>query len=149
MSSKGLKTLVVGYGNILRGDDGAGPSVARRLDEEHLPGVIIRTLHQLAPELLDEAVDYPRVLFIDASDRGDEVKIEKISSSGIQNASSTHHFSPQLFCRMARQVYQHDLNLYLCSIRGEHFDLGEGLSPQVEARCEQALTLIRDFLTKD
>ena len=45
--------VVIGYGNELRGDDGAGPRVARAVAAHNLPGVQIITAHQLTPEMAD------------------------------------------------------------------------------------------------
>ncbi len=46
------RVLVVGYGNPLRGDDGAGPVIAERLGSDaRLVGVDVRAQHQLTPEL--------------------------------------------------------------------------------------------------
>ena len=53
-SSKRWKWLVIGYGNELRGDDGAGIMVARRIAENPPPGVRSIVARQLTPELADE-----------------------------------------------------------------------------------------------
>ena len=44
-------TLVIGYGNDLRTDDGAGRWVAERIESFDLPGVSVRSVPQLTPEL--------------------------------------------------------------------------------------------------
>ena len=43
--------LIVGYGNDLRSDDGAGRVVASRVEAMDLPGVVVRSQSQLTPEL--------------------------------------------------------------------------------------------------
>lgn len=63
--------LVIGYGNALRGDDGAGPCAALRVGarrEGGRWGGALRTLavHQLLPELVDDIAGAGRVVFIDA-----------------------------------------------------------------------------------
>lgn len=60
-------TLVVGYGNELRGDDGAGPAVARAVERAALPGVEVHLCHQLTPELVDLFARFTKVIFVDAT----------------------------------------------------------------------------------
>ena len=50
-----MTALVVGYGNRLRGDDGAGPSVAEALLETVPPDVHVLTVHQLTLEWRSES----------------------------------------------------------------------------------------------
>ena len=54
------KTLVIGYGNTLRSDDGVGVWIAGQLAVLHLPNVDVRTCHQLFPELSSDFVSYGR-----------------------------------------------------------------------------------------
>ena len=42
--------LVIGYGNVLRHDDGVGPRVAEAIEELNLPGVRTLVCQQLSPE---------------------------------------------------------------------------------------------------
>jgi hydrogenase maturation protease len=60
-----LGDLVIGIGNPLRRDDGAGWWLARRA-EPWLPAAQLRTVHQLTPELAEDLAAAARVLFIDA-----------------------------------------------------------------------------------
>src|ERR1043166_1662215 len=62
-----LEVLVIGYGNTLRRDDGAGPAVASRLARRfQFTRCRCTTAHQLAPELAHDLLQTRRVLFIDA-----------------------------------------------------------------------------------
>ena len=66
------RTLVAGFGNVLRGDDGFGIAVIRRLEQEPLPGGV-RLLEvgtggiHLAQELLSP---YDHLIVVDAMTRG-------------------------------------------------------------------------------
>ena len=42
-----MKTLVIGYGNESRRDDGIGRYVVEQLAKQDLPGVELQTAHQL------------------------------------------------------------------------------------------------------
>lgn len=59
-------TLIIGYGNTLRQDDGVGYRMAETIDRWDLPGVISRSVHQLTPDLAAELASVQRAIFIDA-----------------------------------------------------------------------------------
>lgn len=64
------RALVIGIGNALRGDDGIGVRLVEELAEAcgawSAPGVELRAVQQLTPELALEVVQAGRVLFVDA-----------------------------------------------------------------------------------
>ena len=62
--SPGARVLLIGIGNDLRGDDGAGPHVARAL--EGRVAWDVRVAHGLTPELADDLARCDVVLFVDA-----------------------------------------------------------------------------------
>jgi hydrogenase maturation protease len=74
-----MNTLVIGYGNSLRGDDGVGPLVAEQVAEWNLPDVRSLSVHQLTPELASEMALAKTVIFIDAY-FGDEKRTQSLSS---------------------------------------------------------------------
>lgn len=59
------RILLYGIGNDLRGDDGAGPRLARALDGT-VPWTV-QVVHGLTPELADELVEADLALFVDAA----------------------------------------------------------------------------------
>ena len=60
--------LVIGYGNPLRGDDGAGWKAAELLAEDpRLAGAVVLARHQLTPELADDVSRASLVVLVDAS----------------------------------------------------------------------------------
>jgi len=62
------RTLIVGYGNPIRGDDALGWRAAERLRELVTDAdVEILTLHQLAPELMEPLSQVDLAVFIDAA----------------------------------------------------------------------------------
>lgn len=66
------RTLIAGFGNVLRGDDGFGVEVVRRLEQEDLPDGV-KTIEigtggiRLAQELL---TPYDHLIVVDAMTRG-------------------------------------------------------------------------------
>ena len=70
----------------------------------------------------------------------------KILSDGDQPVISSHHLSPELFLYLAKRIYHKDLDLYLCSIGGKSFGLGEQFSDFVTLLAKKAVSEICAFL---
>ncbi len=93
--------LVIGYGNTLRGDDGAGCYVAERLCAlNHEPGLKVLSLHQLTPELAQPVAEAGLVIFIDASIQSPPAT-SPAASSAPATARSTPAPSPMPWCPSA------------------------------------------------
>ncbi|MFO7322325.1 MAG: hydrogenase maturation protease [Chloroflexota bacterium] len=129
-----MMVLVIGYGNPLRGDDGAGPVAAQRLAAagQH-PLVDIRACHQLTPELAEPVSRASLVVFIDAAVGGTPGVIAQ--SEVLPEAPEgifTHHVTPATLLAAARDLYGACPRGVLLSIHGADFGLGDELSPHVE-----------------
>ena len=61
-----MKAVVIGYGNVLRGDDAAGPAVAEAIQAMAFPDVCVAIVPQLTPELAEVLADAEHVIFVDA-----------------------------------------------------------------------------------
>lgn len=67
----GPRTVVIGVGNELRGDDGFGVAVARRLRARALPaGVVVRELGTRAFDLALALLEADVAIVVDAVERG-------------------------------------------------------------------------------
>jgi hydrogenase maturation protease len=63
-----MKTLILGYGNTLRKDDGLGVYAVQTLASLNLPdGVEIYTSQQLSPELSPTLAQVDHAIFIDVA----------------------------------------------------------------------------------
>ena len=60
-----MKTLVLGYGNRSRTDDGVGWFVLERLQELGLPDVELHTSHQLDVDHAELISSFDDVIFVD------------------------------------------------------------------------------------
>jgi hydrogenase maturation protease len=131
--------LMIGYGNSLRRDDGAGPALARRVKERCGDGgVHALEVHQLVPELADEIAspDVTAVFFMDASiarsenpdqESPESVEIQMLDSKA-SSQSFGHHFDPSTLLAYAEHLHGKHPIAWLISIPGEDFDFGEGFS---------------------
>ena len=148
---RGSRTVIVGIGNTLKGDDGAGPLVCEQLrqagvgaeliDAGTVPENYIQLIIKKAPENL---------VVIDAMDFGalpGTIGIfnpEQLSSSFI----STHVLSPRLFADIVRQSIE--VNVYFIGIQPAQTQLGQSPSPQVSRAIKQlSQTLTEIFPLKE
>ncbi len=63
------ETLIIGYGNLLRGDDAVGCHAAHELEQHYRddPEVEVIATQQLTPEMAEDVSRCGLVLFLDAS----------------------------------------------------------------------------------
>jgi hydrogenase maturation protease len=131
-----MKTLILGFGNTLRRDDGLGIYAAQALASLTLPDdVEICTYHQLSPELSPVLAQVDHAIFIDAALTSSEekpgtIKTRTLKPRTSQPGSITHHFDPETLLAMAETLYGHAPQAMLFSVTAASFDLGEGLSPE-------------------
>jgi hydrogenase maturation protease len=126
-------TLILAYGNPLRGDDGIGPEAGKRLRSiVRDPEVEIRTLHQLTPELMEPISRAARVIFIDACEGAvpGEIRERAIEPSRAA-ARFTHHATPDALLAGARALYGHAAAATMITVTGARFSVSSGLSPAV------------------
>jgi hydrogenase maturation protease len=144
------RALVIGYGNELRADDGAGVVVARRLAETpYIADLQVLVRHQLTPELAVEVAAAGTVVLVDASAElpAGEVAVRQLSPSAEPGgSSSSHHMGPDAILALGRELYGGDARGWLVSIGVGSLDLGGPLSPAVEAALPMAVTRIREVL---
>ena len=131
--------LIIGYGNSLRRDDGAGPALARMvLAYESYKDIYIIESHQLTPELAEEvaAPDVTAVIFVDSrvvSGQIDgscgtaEVDLSRIDSMAAP-PSFFHQCDPSSVMAYAELLCGRKPLAWLVSIPGVDFTHGEGFS---------------------
>jgi hydrogenase maturation protease len=136
-------TLLIGYGNTLRGDDAAGPAVAEQVAQRQWTGVQALAVPQLFPELAEDIARAARVVFVDASTApGDGPALVPLREA--TDDMMAHRCSPGALLRMARELYGARPQAHVLAIPAEQFETGAALSPSVTRHIHQALALLRD-----
>jgi hydrogenase maturation protease len=139
-------TLVIGYGNPGRGDDGLGPALIDRLDREAIAGVRTISAFQLQVEHAAELATAARAVFVDASLDGPPCELRGVEPERT-TSFSTHSVSPGQVLALARDVFGWTGEAFVLAVRGEAFDqFREQLSPAGEAAMEAALGLLIPML---
>lgn len=135
---RGSKTIIVGIGNTLKGDDGVGPLVCEQLrqagiaakiiDAGTVPENYIQRITKKAPQNL---------LIIDAIDFGAGPGTIKIFEPHELNAFivSTHTLSPRLFAELVSRNIKVDI--YFIGIQPAQTQLGQSVSAEAAQAAEQ------------
>lgn len=155
-------TLILGYGNLDRQDDGVAwhilENIARFL-KRTLPEAVEDTFIdlgenpdlyfqlQLTPELADLIKDYDRVCFVDAHTGAveNDLNIMPLGAS-FQNSPFTHHMTPQTLLSFVDTIYHCQPEAVLVSVRGYEFNFERMLSDRTTALADQASQWIYDWL---
>ena len=140
-----MSALVVGVGNADRGDDGAGPAVARQVQDRGLPGV--RVLPQAEPMdlLVEDGVGEDVVVVVDAARSGEpagtvvvvDARADRLPPSS--GAGSTHALGLDTVVELLDTLDRMPHRLLLVTVAGACFEPGAALSPEVVAALPDAV----------
>lgn len=144
--SENKQILIIGCGNLLRGDDSVGPVMIRRLWELGLPqDVFCCDGGTAGMDVAFQMRGKDKVIIIDAARTGETPgTIYKVPGSELENLPPltdihTHNFrwdNALAFGRwLLKDEYPQDITVYL--IEGENFEFGETLSPKIKEAMEK------------
>ena len=130
--------LLIGYGNTLRRDDGAGQVLARMIaDRGERNDLRLITVHQLVPELAWElaAPGVAAAVFMDAAAcpfpgavSVSPLRVDVLADEPHPAPVFGHHFSPCHLLAYAGLLGDVRFPSWLVTIPARDFGLGEGLS---------------------
>ena len=137
------KIVIVGIGNILKGDDGAGPQLCNILKDKIAAEIIDAgsTPENYIAKIIKRSP--AKLLIIDAVDfvaAPGTVKIFDIKDLS-KFLLSTHSLSPHLFIEAIRSEI--DVEVIFIGIQPANLQLGQGLSKQVS----DAIAVLADNIT--
>lgn len=140
---------IVGIGNRLRADDGAGAYVCELIEEQHLPGVSFLITQQLDTALIEELIQFNSVIFVDAA-----VNVKGfsfLSISDIQQApqSFSHHINAAMLAALAKQLFAANTQFYICAIGADNVEMGNQLSAITEANANDAMLFITEWIQNE
>jgi hydrogenase maturation protease len=128
-----IRTLIVGYGSPIRGDDAIGPLAADALQAQCLPeGVEVISRHILTAELVEDIAAADRVIFLDATVEGEpgEVRVRQLKPDASAVSTMAHFLDPRELLAWCQTLYQREPTAYLVSAAGQSFDYANySLSP--------------------
>ena len=146
--TRAATTLILGWGNPGRVDDGLGPAFIEALSQLAPPGIALDSDYQLTLENAAEVARYDRVLFVDADRQGPEpFTMSKLEPSASATSFSTHSVTPGAVLSLCRDLFDASPEAWVLGIRGYEFDrFGEGLSPGARVNLDRAVDFIRTSL---
>lgn len=137
-----MRTLILGLGNPLVGDDGVGIRVVEHLRGEELPpGVELEEAGTAGLAILDLAVGFDRLVVVDAIDASLEPgTLLELDRAALEHMSGRHLVSPHDADLLTALKLGHELGLAMpaeitcVAIQvADLVTLGEGCTPKVEA----------------
>jgi hydrogenase maturation protease len=154
MANDSPRCLVFGVGNPDRGDDGAGPAVARQLWELPLQHVKIIEHGGEATTLVAQMDGAACVFLIDACTCGappGTVRRFDVSTAPVPEevalGLSTHGLGPATAVELARSLGQLPHRCIIYTIEGASFATGAPLSPQVATAVSRVVGRVRTEIT--
>jgi hydrogenase maturation protease len=144
-------TLVIGLGNSWRGDDGAGPAVARGLADA-VPAYV-RVYEGEPVGLIEDWEGAGAVIVVDAVSSGAPPgtihRLDPLSDPipPALSQGSTHAFGLAETIELARALDRLPPRLTVYGIEGERFAAGEQLSPPVSAAVDTVREELRALLS--
>ncbi len=141
------RTLVIGYGSPIRGDDAIGPLAADALAAAPLPpGLRVLSRHVLTAELAEDLAAVDRVIFLDATVQGrpGEVQVRTLEPDAHAISTMAHFLDPRELLAWCETLYQRVPQAWLVSAAGESFDYASyRLGPAAAAALPVMLAEVR------
>jgi Ni,Fe-hydrogenase maturation factor len=126
-----LTTLVIGYGNDLRGDDAIGQQVAKAIKYCYLSSVQSIAVHQLTPDLAAFLANVKLGILLLPSDL---------------NIINTHISHPSSLLAFSQILYGYSPPAWLISVPGVNFEISDRISPTAEKGIVIAIFKIMQIL---
>lgn len=160
-----MKTLLFGYGNADREDDGVAWHILREvmlrnglplideldIDYHDTVGDVDYVFQlQLTPEIAYDLDQYDRVCFIDAHTGAvpEDVHFEKVNAH-FQKSPFTHHLTAASLLSIAETIHHKIPETILVSVRGYQFGFARTLSTATSLLTRQAADIIQKWLCQE
>ncbi len=159
-----MTTLIFGYGNADRQDDGVAWHILREVmlrnglpDSDELD-IVVHDVNrdveyifemQLTPEIAYDLNKYDRACFIDAHTGAvpEDVHFEVVTAH-FQKSPFTHHLTAASLLSIAESIHHWSPETILVSVRGYEFGFSQSLSPSTASLVIQAADIIINWMNK-
>ena len=142
-----MRLVVFGWGNDARGDDGLGPLLLARVARAAWADVTTVEDFQLQIEHALDLDGAEAALFVDAGK--DTLAPFRFTEIGPRRGEShtTHALAPEAVLDVyARSLRRPPPPAFTLCMRGERFELGEGLSTEASERLEAAWAFVQGLM---
>jgi hydrogenase maturation protease len=154
-SNEGMKTLVIGLGNPILGDDGVGWHVANQILNYNLP-ITVECCSVGGLSLMEQMIGYEQVILIDAITTGraptgtvTSFPLESIPDGFDGHLSSPHDTSLQMALRVGDSMGANlpDQVTVIAIEAHNLYEFSEQLTPPVAAAVPEAVRMVMDIVT--
>jgi len=146
------KTLIYGYGNPGRQDDGIGSRFIELVDEwiekEKLTDIYTDCNYQLNIEDSAVIADYEKVIFVDASvvEEVKNYRLEKVEPNDARIEFTMHAVSTAFVVDLCRKIYNKTPDTYVLHVKAYEFEFKEELTPKAEENMKEAFEFLKGFV---
>jgi hydrogenase maturation protease len=155
-----MKTLIIGLGNPILGNDGAGWAVAEMVEEKLavlLPDVRVDRLALAGISLMEQMIGFERVILIDSLNTGKYSQGQVVSFTldcledlTYGHSASAHDLSLKKALALGRNMainLPDDRDVSVVAIEARRvYDFGIGLSPEIESAVPLAAYMVYQTL---
>jgi hydrogenase maturation protease len=142
--------LVIGYGNTLRGDDGAGWLAAELLTEDpRSAGAKVLVCQQLTPELAEDVSHAEFLVLVDAAEESTaagSVSTRVLPSLSPSGQIFSHHVDPGRLLQLATTLFGRCPPAVQVTLRVADVDAGTSLSAPVGAALPLLVDTVIDLI---
>lgn len=158
------KTLIIGLGNPILGDDGVGWVVAQEVEKQlpatlRPPFIVVECLALAGIALMEQMVGYERVILIDSLNTGQHAQGEVVTFSldSLEDllhghSASAHDLSLKAALKLGRSMgadLPRDEDIQIVAIEAAHvYDFTEELTPKIAAAVPVAVDYVFGLLKK-
>jgi hydrogenase maturation protease len=144
--------LLIGIGNISRGDDGIGWLFADEIEMDFGHLITVQKEFQLVVEDALKITEYETVIFVDASENSLEngfefrkVEVPKV----IKTEFTSHAQTPENIIFLASDLFKIEKDAYVLEISGQDWELGESLSEYGRQNLNNAMMFFRKWMAEN
>ena len=142
-----MRLVVFGWGNDARGDDGLGPLLLERVKRAGWPDVTTIEDYQLQIEHALDLDGAELALFLDAGKNTPAPFAFAEIAPRRGESHTTHALAPEAVLDVyARSLRRLPPPAFTLCMRGERFELGEGLSAEARDRLEAAWAFVQGLM---
>lgn len=147
------KTLIYGYGNPGRQDDGLGVLLSEAIEQwvkdYHLNQLETDSNYQLNLEDAEKISRYKRVIFVDASQESDLFQFKCTPLHPQPGADfSMHAVSPAYVLHLCNKLFMHHPEAYLLHIKGYEWEFMKEVTPAALGNLKMAIQYIKQFCSE-
>lgn len=147
------KTLIYGYGNAGRQDDGLGERFINLMDEwiasENIQNLFTDCNYQLNIEDSATIAEYDTVIFVDASVADiEDYKLEKVEPNDATIEFTMHAVSVSYVLDLCKKIYNKQPETFVLHIKAYEFEFIEELTAKAENNLYTAFEFLKQYISK-